>query len=140
VSVAVDCCFKYPESAIAAGEMFKVNPPEEISTYANGASAQMTGPLSKEGYAVIDQVRTKSKKTPKTILSPMTVVFPEGCVTAIMGPSGSGKTTMLDTLTGSISSGVSVVGEGTCLDTDCYIFSWWNSNVYFEQMPESQIL
>uniref|UniRef100_A0A7S1ZEK8 ABC transporter domain-containing protein n=2 Tax=Ditylum brightwellii TaxID=49249 RepID=A0A7S1ZEK8_9STRA len=101
--------------------MFKVNPPEEISTYANGASAQMTGPLSKEGYAVIDQVRTKSKKTPKTILSPMTVVFPEGCVTAIMGPSGSGKTTMLDTLTGSISSGVSVVGEVNLPGAQAYI-------------------
>merc|ERR1711976_955691 len=69
--------------------------------------------MSHEGYAIVDVVQTKNKKVEmrKTILQPMILDFPGGCVTAIMGPSGSGKTTMLDFITGNMPSSVKAVGE-----------------------------
>eukprot|EP00565_Helicotheca_tamesis_P005736 CAMPEP_0185727946 /NCGR_PEP_ID=MMETSP1171-20130828/3465_1 /TAXON_ID=374046 /ORGANISM="Helicotheca tamensis, Strain CCMP826" /LENGTH=638 /DNA_ID=CAMNT_0028396591 /DNA_START=36 /DNA_END=1952 /DNA_ORIENTATION=+ len=85
--------------------------------------SQRIEPKSKTGFAVIDTVETTQKNPDKrkTILKPMTIDFPEGSITAIMGPSGGGKTTMLDTLTGNISSGVSVVGEVNLPGTRAYI-------------------
>ena len=62
------------------------------------------------GFAIVETVRTKSKKDPKTILNPFAVSFPDGQITAILGPSGSGKTTFLDFLTESL-SGLHVAGS-----------------------------
>ena len=63
------------------------------------------------GFAIVETVRTKSKKDPKTILHPFAVSFPDGQVTAILGPSGSGKTTFLDFLTESLGGGLHVAGS-----------------------------
>ena len=66
-----------------------------------------------EGNACIQSVLTqpKRKSAPRMLLNPMTLEFPEGCVTAILGPSGSGKSTLLNFITGSNAGNVVATGE-----------------------------
>mmetsp|Transcript_24824 Transcript_24824/g.37099 ORF Transcript_24824/g.37099 Transcript_24824/m.37099 type:complete len:556 (-) Transcript_24824:651-2318(-) len=99
-------------------------PPEEnIESNSNASLRQNIKPASNQGYAIVKVVQTKNKKLEerKIILQPMTVDFPAGCITAILGPSGCGKTTMLDFITGNISSSVKVQGEVSLPGTNAYI-------------------
>jgi ABC-type multidrug transport system, ATPase component len=61
-----------------------------------------------ESVQVLSSTRSKSSRV---LLHPMTVLFPESKVTAIMGPSGSGKSTLLNFLTGSIQGNLKAKGE-----------------------------
>jgi ABC-type transport system involved in cytochrome bd biosynthesis fused ATPase/permease subunit len=97
------------------GDNHDDEPVENRAVGSLDVDADVIQPASDTGYTIVELVETKKKnkgKT-KTILHPMTLDFPEGCVTAIMGPSGSGKTTTLDFITGSIGSSVLASGEGT---------------------------
>ena len=59
---------------------------------------------SGDAFARVESVEAISGKGIHTLLHPMTILFPESKVTAIMGPSGSGKTTFLNFLTGTVAS------------------------------------
>jgi ABC-type nitrate/sulfonate/bicarbonate transport system ATPase subunit len=59
----------------------------------------------------VQVVSSTSRKPNRVLLHPMTVLFPESKVTAIMGPSGSGKSTLLHFLTGSIQGNLKAKGE-----------------------------
>ena len=91
------------------------NEDESAIAAAFGASSAAGATVKKSsaggGFAIVETVRTKSKKDPKTILHPFAVSFPDGQVTAILGPSGSGKTTFLDFLTESLGGGLHVAGS-----------------------------
>lgn len=78
---------------------------------ASSAAATVKKSSAGGGFAIVETVRTTSKKDPKTILHPFAVSFPDGQVTAILGPSGSGKTTFLDFLTESLGGGLHVAGS-----------------------------
>jgi len=60
-------------------------------------------------FARVDSVELL--KSNRMLLHPMTVLFPESKVTAIMGPSGSGKSTLLNFITGSIQGNLKAKGE-----------------------------
>jgi ABC-type transport system involved in cytochrome bd biosynthesis fused ATPase/permease subunit len=56
-------------------------------------------------FAQVDYVEVQTNKEENPVLlHPMTVLFPESKVTAIMGPSGSGKSTLLNFVTGTLES------------------------------------
>ena len=61
-------------------------------------------------FARVDNVEVISRSGNSVILHPMTVLFPESKVTAIMGPSGSGNSTLLNFLTGTIVSNLHAEG------------------------------
>jgi ABC-type multidrug transport system ATPase subunit len=63
-----------------------------------------------DAFAKVESVQVISRKGVSTLLHPMTVLFPESKVTAILGPSGSGKTTFLNFLTGTITSNLKADG------------------------------
>ena len=66
----------------------------------------------RHAFAHVENVQVSSSgKTNRVLLHPMTVLFPESKVTAIMGPSGSGKSTLLHFLTGSIQGNLKAKGE-----------------------------
>ena len=63
------------------------------------------------GFAQVDYVQVKTKLDEEQyLLNPMTILFPESKVTAIMGPSGSGKTTLLNFVTGTLDNGLTAEG------------------------------
>jgi len=105
------------------GDNHDDEPVENRAVGSLDVDADVIQPASDTGYTIVELVETKKKnkgKT-KTILHPMTLDFPEGCVTAIMGPSGSGKTTTLDFITGSIGSSVLASGEVNLPGSNAYI-------------------
>lgn len=72
--------------------------------------AESTG-MKGNAFAQVDYVEVQTKKEENPVLlHPMTVLFPESKVTAIMGPSGSGKSTLLNFVTGTLESGLTAKG------------------------------
>jgi ABC-type multidrug transport system ATPase subunit/ABC-type multidrug transport system permease subunit len=63
-----------------------------------------------DAFARVESVESISRKGINTLLHPMTILFPESKVTAILGPSGSGKTTLLNFLTGTVASNMKAKG------------------------------
>jgi len=62
-------------------------------------------------FAHIQYVKSLSDKDKRVLLSPMTMSFPAGQITAILGPSGSGKSTLLNFLSGTIGGSLSAKGK-----------------------------
>jgi ABC-type multidrug transport system fused ATPase/permease subunit len=66
------------------------SPPHVIGTRSNNNNASYSSSIP-AGHCIIQSVQAMTTTPPKTILSQMSLNFPDNAVTAILGPSGSGK-------------------------------------------------